>query len=475
MGKTSDILRKLANLSPDLSTDGEVLRCNVCDVVVNHARKSNVTQHLETAKHLNGLKRRDEKRLRQPFLNSATLQPVKDQFANDLAKTFVECDIPLYKMRHPAMKALLEKYTDKIVPSETTLRSKIPGLFLDRQKEIKLKLKGKKLWVSVDETTDSLKRCVVILVAGVLDSGSKGVVLESKFFETVQASTIVQFYQDTLTEYEIDKNEVLVFTSDAALYMVKVGKLIMAIYPKVVHVTCLIHRLHRVCETIRSKFDDVNGLISSVKKIFTKAPSRIRLFKEKCPNIPLPPEPITTRWGTWLEAAVYYADHFVKIRNVVVQLDAEDATSIGIAQNLFAKSTIVTDLVKIKHNFSFMLPYIKMLQGANIDLKDAKKTVEDVMAKFNSMSSHDQTLQSVKAKWEKTYNKNIGLKRLMDLEGGESGGINYTVIDLCAFKYAPVDCERSFSMYKSFYRDNRHGFIEANQRQYFLLYCNRDF
>lgn len=85
------------------------------------------------------------------------------------------------------------------------------------------------MWVSVDETTDSLKRCVVILVAGVLDSGSKGVVLESKFFETVQASTIIQFYQDTLTEYEIDKNEVLVFTSDAALYMVKVDKLIMAI------------------------------------------------------------------------------------------------------------------------------------------------------------------------------------------------------------------------------------------------------
>lgn len=290
-------------------------------------------------------------------------------------------------MRHPAVQnetSSHESALGKIVPSETTLRSKIPGLFLDRQKEIKLKLKGKKLWVSVDETTDSLKRCVVILVAGVLDSGSKGVVLESKFFETVQASTIVQFYQDTLTEYEIDKNEVLVFTSDAAL--------IMAIYPKVVHVTCLIHRLHRVCETIRSKFDDVNGLISSVKKIFTKAPSRIRLFKEKCPNIPLPPEPITTRWGTWLEAAVYYADHFVKIRNVVVQLDAEDATSIGIAQ----KSTIVTDLVKIKHNFSFMLPYIKMLQGANIDLKDAKKTVEDVMAKFNSMSSHDQTLRTTK-------------------------------------------------------------------------------
>lgn len=138
----------------------------------------------------------------------------------------------------------------------------------------------------------------------------------------------------------------------------------------------------------------------------------------------------------------------------------------------------MSDLVKIKHNFSFLLPSIKMLQGASIDLKDAKKTVEDLMGKFNGMSSDDKTLKSVISKWEKTFQKNTGLKRLMDLEEGESGGVNYTVIELCAFKYAPVvsvDCERSFSMYKSFYRDNRHNFIEANQRQYFLLYCNRDF
>lgn len=43
--------------------------------------------------------------------------------------------------------------------------------------------------------------------------------------------------------------------------------------------------------------------------------------------------------------------------------------------------------MKIKHNFSLLLPSIKMLQGANVDLKDAKKTDEDLMAKFKGMSS----------------------------------------------------------------------------------------
>lgn len=64
------------------------------------------------------------------------------------------------------MRAFLEKYRDKVIPSDTTVRSKIPGLFHDRQMEIKDKLKGKKLRVSVNETTDSSKRCVVNLVLG---------------------------------------------------------------------------------------------------------------------------------------------------------------------------------------------------------------------------------------------------------------------------------------------------------------------
>jgi hypothetical protein len=28
------------------------------------------------------------------------------------------------------------------------------------------------------------------------------------------------------------------------------------------------------------------------------------------PGIPLPPQPVLTRWGTWLDAAMYYADNF---------------------------------------------------------------------------------------------------------------------------------------------------------------------
>ncbi|VVC30118.1 Hypothetical protein CINCED_3A008521 [Cinara cedri] len=70
-----------------------------------------------------------------------------------------------------------------------------------------------------------------------------------------------------------------------------------------VHVTCIVHGFRRVAEEVRSYFNTVNQLISSVKKVFLKTPSRTRIFKNEAPDIPMSPQPILTRWGTWLDAA----------------------------------------------------------------------------------------------------------------------------------------------------------------------------
>ena len=98
--------------------------------------------------------------------------------------------------------------------------------------------------------------------------------------------------------------------------MIKAGQTLKVLYPKMLHVTCCAHGLHRLAEEIRSKFPSVNNLISTVKKIFSKAPSRINAFKKVLPTTPLPPQPVVTRWGTWLEAAFYYAEHVDKIKEV---------------------------------------------------------------------------------------------------------------------------------------------------------------
>jgi len=100
------------------------------------------------------------------------------------------------------------------------------------------------------------------------------------------------------------------FVTDAAPYMVKAAKSIQPFYSKMIHVTCLVHGLHRVCEKIRIEFPKVDELISNMKKVFLKAPARIELFRREAADTPLPPSPIITRWGTWLKAAIYYSENF---------------------------------------------------------------------------------------------------------------------------------------------------------------------
>lgn len=96
----------------------------------------------------------------------------------------------------------------------------------------------------------------------------------------------------------IQHDKVLFFLSDASPYMVKSGEVLKSLYSKMIHVTCVVHGLHRVAEEVRSKFHVVDKVISSVKKIFRKTPSRLLVFKSEAPNLHLPPEPIITRWGS---------------------------------------------------------------------------------------------------------------------------------------------------------------------------------
>lgn len=61
---------------------------------------------------------------------------------------------------------------------------------------------------------------------------------------------------------------ILLFITDAVPYMEKAAKAMQVCYPKITHVTCLAHGLHRVCEQIRVQYPNVDNLIANVKKYF---------------------------------------------------------------------------------------------------------------------------------------------------------------------------------------------------------------
>ena len=81
-----------------------------------------------------------------------------------------------------------------------------------------------------------------------------------------------------------------------------------------IHLTCLVHGINLVAEIIREENDTLDQFISNSEKVLLKSPKRVRQFVTLCPSIPLPPQPIITRWGTWLKAVEYFSQHFYKFK-----------------------------------------------------------------------------------------------------------------------------------------------------------------
>jgi len=64
-------------------------------------------------------------------------------------------NIPLNKLSNHQFRSFLEKYTMKDTPVESTLRlGYVDKCYIETVNEIKKKVEGKKIWISMDEATD---------------------------------------------------------------------------------------------------------------------------------------------------------------------------------------------------------------------------------------------------------------------------------------------------------------------------------
>ncbi|XP_025423338.1 uncharacterized protein LOC112692763 [Sipha flava] len=248
-----------------------------------------------------------------------------------------------------------------------------------------------------------------------------------------------------------------------------------------IHLTCLAHGIHRVAESIREKFKKVDKLISRVKQVFLKAPSRVLVFKSEAPAIPLPPEPIITRWGTWIMAASYYCKYYKDIRRVLLSINSEDAISVKEAQQLIQDPNMEAKLVYIHSNFGFIPEYITKLETQYISLSEALSAVKYVQNKLNDCEGEIGFV--VFQKFNNVLEKNCGFKTILNiskiLSGQESSmeGLpdDLTGDDITYFKYAPItstDVERSFSRYKTLLVDNRRSFNFKNIKKSLVVQCN---
>lgn len=244
--------KKVLNLHPGVfRSDDTVLFCLMCDIPVKANQLSMVSQHLETVKHKKSVERKTQGESSKSQTLLTTLQETvgnqrnANEFTMDLAKAFLEANIPLHKMSHPSMNEFLEKHTKYAAPSETTLREKcLPTLYDECVEKMKQRAANNYIWVSLDECTDSEQRFVANFVFGVLGvekERGRSYLFASKVLSATNSVTVAQFFDESLNELNIDKSKVLVVATDAAPYMIAAMQSLKVLYPKMIHVTCAAH------------------------------------------------------------------------------------------------------------------------------------------------------------------------------------------------------------------------------------------
>ncbi|KAE9538874.1 hypothetical protein AGLY_005456 [Aphis glycines] len=273
-------------------------------------------------------------------------------------------------------------------------------------------------------------------------------------------------------------DNILLFISDAAPYMKKAGNSIQTLYPNIIHLTCLAHACHDVCEEIRAYYKNVDQLIFEMKKTFLKFPKRIAVLKEKFPELPNPPRPIITRWGTWINAVKYYCTHFNDLKSIIEEFE-EESECVRAAKRLFKIPPIQSNLVYIVSNFGFLPDTITKLETRGVLLSKSVDIVNNIQIKLEECNGEIAKL--ILDKFNKVISKNQGwenIKKINQVLIGETtsdddlSSSNFNLDNYLSMKYAPitsVNVERSFSIYKNILSPNRNRFSEDSLSKYMVV------
>jgi len=231
-------------------------------------KRDNITQHVKTTLHQQSLKRLANKPKQQTIAESLQYSSgynEQQQFNFDLCKALVQSDIPLNKLQKDGFRTFLEKYCNRRVPDESTLRKNyVTAVFKESVQKIKKLVGNNNIWFTVDETTDACGRYIANVIIGVLneDVPTKSYLICSRELEATNNNTVSRFIHETLTNFYLPEpvpyEKILLMVSDAAPYMVKTASNLKVFYPNLIHCTCLAHGLNRVAETIRLQFPLVN-------------------------------------------------------------------------------------------------------------------------------------------------------------------------------------------------------------------------
>ena len=146
----------------------------------------------------------------------------------------------------------------KLLPSETAARACVAKLAFQKEQIQKL-LCDKRIFLIVDEAEVAKQKYINVLV-GSLDAPNQTFLVDCHPLDSgnnVNNSIILHTVNDILRKLQIERENFLLFLSDAARHMSLTEKTLKRLYPSLMHVNCVAHSLHNCAMRVRAHFKNI--------------------------------------------------------------------------------------------------------------------------------------------------------------------------------------------------------------------------
>ena len=118
---------------------------------------------------------------------------------------------------------------------------------------------------------------------------------------------------------------------------------------------------------VHAHFKNIDEIIAMIKAVTIKNKDRKKDFHDA--GLPSPPDPVITRWATWLRAALYYSENLPAVCTIV-----NNWTSAGFlvsrAKDAINVEDLVLDLVKI-NQYQILAANVEFLEGSACRITEA--------------------------------------------------------------------------------------------------------
>jgi hypothetical protein len=194
------------------------------------------------------------------------------------------------------------------------------------------------------------------------------------------------------------------------------------------------------------------------------------------PDVALPPEPVLTRWGTWIQAVNFYNKHFDVLKSFVTTFHAESAVAVRESQTALIETKVASSMAYVRSNFGWILESIKKSETTGISLQESMGILENAEVKLSAVRG--ETGEKDYRKFQAILKRNPGYSTFMavlkildgvdtdlpeDISRGKFHLLKFALVTSC-------DVERSFSAYKRILCDRRLCMTAENMEKYLVVH-----